>query len=99
MRKLKFLSLLVLLTLLLAACSGAPAAPAEAPAAEAPAAEAPAAAAPAAGCLLSVPPATGAERCFQRLVAGAGAGPGGIRMYPLVIGTAEPAAAATGIPG
>ncbi len=55
MRKLKFLSLLVLLTLLLAACSGAPAAPAEAPAAEAPAAEAPAAAAPAGEAAMEAP--------------------------------------------
>ena len=59
MRKLKFLSLLVLLTLLLAACSGAPAAPAEAPAeapaAEAPAAEAPAAAAPSGETAMEAP--------------------------------------------
>ena len=46
MGKLKFVTLLAVLALLLAACSGAPAAPAEAPAAEAPAAEAPAAEAP-----------------------------------------------------
>ncbi len=49
MRALKLLGLLVIVTLVLAACGGQPAAPAaEAPAAEAPAAEAPAAEAPAA---------------------------------------------------
>src|SRR5690606_22224899 len=56
MGKLKFLSMLVVLAMLLAACGGAPAAPpADAPAADAPAAEQPAAAAPSGEVAMEAP--------------------------------------------
>ena len=55
MGKLRFLSMLVVLAMLLAACGGAPAAPAEAPAADAPAAEQPAAAAPSGEVAMEAP--------------------------------------------
>lgn len=55
MGKLKFLSMLVVLMMVLAACGGAPAAPAEAPAADAPVAEQPAAAAPSGEVAMEAP--------------------------------------------